>query len=420
MDDFSREALGGMNGKLSAQERRAVLLLGTAHALTHAMMLTFPAILIPLMKEFDLNLFGVGLLGNVGYFLFGAGALPAGILADRWGPKCVLTLFFSGSFLACLTIFFSRGIAAMAFGLILSGASASLYHPSGLSYLTQKVRLRGKALGYHGMAGNVGLAAAPSLAALCAVQLGWRFVYLVLAVLFGTMAFLNWRSRFWDEVTLQENLGDTEKNVPPDRTEKWPLVVLYGILVLAGFIYRGALTYLPTYLSSPSATGRGWNLSVTGAGAVTTAALILGIFAQWLGGNLSQRYRLEPLCFGLILLALPFLSFMAFSGGVTLAVMTALFVFFYFCWQPVSNGLVARYTHRSFRSIGFGLSFTLSFGAGSFASSIAGKIGDVFGLDRIYLFLSILLLSILVLSAILVLLARGRQAVGEPGAYSYG
>jgi MFS family permease len=383
------------------------------------MMLTFPAILIPLMKEFDLNLFGVGLLGNIAYFLFGAGALPAGFLADRWGTKRVLNLFFLGSLAACLIIFTSKNIVMMAFGLLLAGASASLYHPSGLSYLTQNIRLRGKALGYHGMAGNVGLAAAPSLAAIGAMHLGWRSVYLVLAFLFGIVALMNWRSHFWQSVESGgEDRGD-DTIVSDERTDTVPLVIVYLIFVLAGFIYRGALTYLPTYLSSSTTEGRGWDLSIGEAGAVTTAALVLGIFAQWLGGNLSQRYRLESLCLILIAMALPFLLYMAYSGGPTLAVVTGLFIFFYFCWQPVSNGLIAQYTHHSFRSLAFGVSFTLSFGTGSFASSIGGKIGDLYGLDRIYFFLGVLLMVSFLLSIVLVSLARGRRGRGKKEAYSY-
>ena len=63
--------------------------------------------------------------------------------------------------------------------------------------------------------------------------------------------------------------------------------------------------------------------------------------------------------------------------------------------------------------------FTLSFGAGSFASSIAGKIGDLFGLDRVYFFLSVLLFVILLLSITLVLLALGKRQKDRQRAYSY-
>jgi MFS family permease len=405
---------------LNRRERNAVLFLGAAHAMTHSMMLVFPAILIPLMEEFDLELFGIGVLGNIGYFLFGAGALPAGFLADRLGPGKILLFFFAGGCLSCLIIFSSSGIISLALGLLLSGASASLYHPAGLSYITRRVRARGKALGYHGMAGNIGLAAAPLLAAWTAVSFGWRYIYLVLALIFGVMALVNWRSSFWDETKV--GVGDDRNGgelIPTEKTERIPLVVLYLIMILAGFVYRGALTYLPAYMSTLSPDGRGWDLSISGAGTMTTVALMLGIFSQWMGGHLSQRFRLEPLGFVIILFTLPFLFFMAYTGGMTLMLMSAFFVFFYFFWQPVSNGLVAQYTHKSFRSLAFGLSFSLSFGAGSFASSIAGKIGDVYGLDRVFFFLAILLSVILVLSLVLVVLARGKRAGDQEKAYSY-
>jgi len=408
-----------MHESFNPREKRAILFLGSAHALTHAMMLSFPAILIPLMDELDLGLFGVGVLGNIGYLLFGVGALPAGFLSDRWGPRKMLFFFFAGACISCLAIFLSRGILTLAIGLLLSGASASLYHPAGLSYITRKVRSRGKALGYHGMAGNVGLAAAPVMAAWSAVNYGWRSIYIVLAILFGIMAIVDCRSTFWDEGREREGLDEDSGRTLSDGTERASLVVLYLMLILAGFIYRGALTYLPTYLSSPTANGKGWDLTVSQAGSMTTFALLLGIVSQWIGGNLSQRIRLEYLGLLLILLALPFLFLMGHSGGVMLMAMTALFIFFYFCWQPVSNGLIAQYTHHSFRSLGFGLSFTLSFGAGSFASSVAGKIGDEYGLDKVFIFLGVLLSGIAILSVVLVFLARKRRGREEQKVCGY-
>jgi MFS family permease len=400
-----------MREKMNSRERRTVLFLGVSHALTHSMMLTFPAILIPLMKEFHLDLFGVGLLGNIGYLLYGMGALPAGLLADRWGARRVLISFLLGSTLACLLIFLSRGLMGMALGFLVAGAAAGLYHPAGLSYLTQAVRLRGKALGYHGMSGNIGLAVAPALAGWVAVSVGWRWDYLILSFMFGLVAILGWRSTFWLDTGLGEGVEEVVEEGSNEDTARVPLLFLYIIMVFSGFIYRGYLTYLPTYLSMGAAGGGRWELSVRGAGFVTSAALGLGVFGQWLGGHLSQRYRLELLGLSVILSAVPFLFLTSFASGGMLIAATSLFIFFYFGWQPVGNGLIAKYTPQRLRSLGFGISFTLSFGAGSFASSVAGYIGEYFGLNRVFLFLSVLLSIVFFLSVALMRLAGPRRRI---------
>ena len=52
----------------------------------------------------------------------------------------------------------ARSVVAVTVGLTLLGAGASLYHPVGLALLSHGVRLRGRAMGIHGVAGSVGVA----------------------------------------------------------------------------------------------------------------------------------------------------------------------------------------------------------------------------------------------------------------------
>ena len=66
------------------------------------------------------------------------------------------------------------------------GTFASIYHPAGLSLISRETtpETRGKALGWHGIFGSLGIALAPFLASIVFATgaVGWRDYYLVLII----------------------------------------------------------------------------------------------------------------------------------------------------------------------------------------------------------------------------------------------
>lgn len=224
-------------------------------------MLILPPLLLQLRDQFAVSLPELTSLTTISYFLFGIMALPGGFLADKWSYKAVLTMFFIGTPAAACIVGSARSPLSLGIGLALLGIFASLYHPSGLALISHSVRERGKALGLHGMAGNLGLAFSPIIAGGLALRFSWRHSYYFLSVpgfiagvLFIMMSRLVLRDTWYLAVGDRRKLKLAAPSVqhPADESKQrftlWAIILLYAAMALTGFCYRGVVTMLPTYL----------------------------------------------------------------------------------------------------------------------------------------------------------------------------
>src|SRR4029450_4058411 len=95
--------LGGM-ARRGAGDGRQVRL-GTiyaAHGASHGFVLVLPAVLVPLRAAFGVAFPTLGTVATVSTMLYGLGALPAGLLADRVGAPVLLRVFAAASGACCL------------------------------------------------------------------------------------------------------------------------------------------------------------------------------------------------------------------------------------------------------------------------------------------------------------------------------
>ncbi len=195
---------------------------------------------------------------------FGLGALPGGILADRYGTKRLILCCLAGMSLAFLIISFGTSIYAVGVGLVLWGIAASVYHPAGLSLISTGVEERGTVFAWHGIAGNVGIALGPFVAATLLIFLEWQLVTAILAVpgilavLYGLTADFDPTAAVADDVAAGANealsLSDLTENSRVLFASAFALV--FVIVTFEGLYYRGMLTYLPRFCTTcPRWTG---------------------------------------------------------------------------------------------------------------------------------------------------------------------
>lgn len=366
-----------------------ILATGASHLLTHAYLLIYPALLLALQQEFGLRLLTLGVIANLHYLASGAGALPAGWIADRFGPARALRACVLGSAACLALVSLSPGAAALGAGFTLLGAFCSLHHPAGLALLSLGARRMSRALVLHGMIGNVGIALTPWLASAAAGRFGWRVSCVAFAIpglLAGSIfPFLAPTRKLAATQQPRSQAPNAPLDPGPGREPRvvggwaWgPLLLLYLTVTLTGLVYSGAMTFLPARLAAADPERLGI------AGAVTSGALLVGMLGQYLGGLLWRRMAPAGLIALLLALSAPCLWLLGGDDPRLAALAAAGFAFFHFAAQPVSNGYLARWVPARRRSLGYGIYFTLSFGVGSFSAAVSGLVAERRGLAAVF------------------------------------
>jgi MFS transporter, FSR family, fosmidomycin resistance protein len=114
-----------------------------------------------------------------GFVLFGLGALPAGWLGDRWSAERMMVVFFAGTGGAAIAAGLAGGPVTLALGLAAIGLFGSIYHPVGTAWLVRNAENRGRALGWNGISGSIGLAAASLIAGALTQVISWRAAFII-------------------------------------------------------------------------------------------------------------------------------------------------------------------------------------------------------------------------------------------------
>lgn len=356
-------------------------------------MIILPNIMLVLKQEFDTGLGALGVVAMLGSFMFGLGAIPTGWFETRIGSRNLLLLYFGGSILASIVITISSTLVGFTSGLMLLGLSCSIYHPAGLTLISKSVNNLSGGMALHGIAGSVGLAAGPLIAAFTTDILGWRWAYLLMAGFNGLLALATLKLISGDIRTHQTRAASHETS-----TNRRALILYYAIAVLMGLSYAGFTTFLPTHFAQQT---QGWMHGFSDTlrgGALTTLVLTAGILGQLMGGYLGNRFPRPGLVFWIVALNIPLLMALGFTTGVLLVIAGLVLGVVHFNFQPVGNSLIADLTQDSHRGLGYGVSFFLNFGVGALASGLSGSIAESFGVHWVFPAMAIILLPGLLLA----------------------
>lgn len=406
---------------IASHERKVTWLASISHFFTHGYMTLLPAVLTMLAGIDNLGFFYVGVIANAGYFLFGLGSIPFGMLSDRIGAKRALTLCMLLMSLTSILVGLSGSTIGLAVSYAFLGLAASIYHPAGLSLIARHVEKKGKALGLHSVMGNLGLALAPLFAALMVMLFNtWRAVYISFGLLGLAFAGVLAASRVKgeDDLTVSEMISALRANVlrpilnlkgqlalrrnlpaqgedavPENKTVYIPLVLvlLYVECVLFGFIYRGSLTFFPALFQQEvgfiSSRIPPWN--TVSAGVLASSILLLGVIGAWISGYVIDRLKhIESAQFFIFAAVVPLLYLVGRGSNYSVILFSSVFSFIFFAWQPFQNALIAKYTSRRSHGVGYGVNFFLIMGVGSVATAVGGNLTADYGAYAVYSMLS--------------------------------
>ncbi len=343
--------------------RLSLIFSNLGHFYIHVITAFYAVIVLQLERDWNEPYEDLLRLWTIGSLLIGLAAIPAGRLADRWGNRAMMVLYFTGMGGALVFCGFVAGSVGMMIGLSLVGVFAAIYHPVGIPWIIRTERTRtGRALAINGLFGSFGTAAAGVIAGGLAEALGWRAAFVIPGVVCMATGILLFGLTAGGRIPAAEVIPET----PPSLTRRSDMLRVFFILVTAlfvgGMIYNTMQNGLPKLFSEQLSDLIG--SGALGAGAVTSVVFLFAGVTQLVGGLLADRYKLKHVYILCWIGQTLFVSLAAVVTGVGLVGMAALLVMSQVAAIPAENMLIARFTPTRHHGIAFGGKFVATFLAG--------------------------------------------------------
>ena len=388
------------------QRNYLVPFINVGHLLDHLVMLVFPTVVIALAREWDRPYSEMLPLALGGFIAFGAFALPAGWLADHWSRYKMMVMFFFGIGGSLFLTGFAQSSWQIAAGLTLTGMFAAIYHPVGIAMLVAAPKNLGRALGWNGLWGNLGLATAAIVSGALMDLWGWRAAFFIpgLAAIATGVGFL----------LLVPDPGPVAKKSKTiglhvdARTMTQIFVILLIATACGGIIFNSTTVAMPKVFDERLRALTQTNL---GIGALVAFVYSVAAFAQVVMGNLIDRFEMKRLMIGVGLVQIPLLAAAATLDGWPMLAVALLMMMAIFGQIPLNDAIVGRYVADEYRARVLSVRYVVSLGVASVAVPLIALLHRTEGGFRnVFLVLAALAGAILVSAVFFPTRERIRQA----------
>jgi MFS family permease len=368
--------------------------LNIGHFVDHLAMLIFPVVVVALAREWQEPYAALLPLALGGFIAFGAFALPAGWLADHWSRYKMMAVFFFGIGASLFLTGLAQSAWQIGVGLFVVGMFAAIYHPVGIAMLVAAPEKMGRALGWNGLWGNLGLAAAALVSGALMDWLGWRaafFIPGVFCILVG-IAF----------VTLVPDPGPVKKKSKSIglHVDRATMARIFAIMLIAtacgGVIFNSTTVAMPKVFDERLAA-----LTQTsfGIGALVALVYTMAAFAQVVMGNLIDRFELRRLMIGVALAQVPLLWLAANLQGWAMLGAALLMMLAIFGQIPLNDAIVGKYVADEYRARVLSVRYVVSLGVAAIAVPMIALLHKTQGgFSNVFLVLAALASAMLVCS----------------------
>jgi predicted MFS family arabinose efflux permease len=382
-------------------EKTILAITGGAHLSVHALMLALPSLIPIFMSEFNVGIDVLGFVVTISAFMFGVGAIPSGWLESKIGGKTLLILYLFGSSFSAILISVSNSFNLLVFGLGLLGLTSSIYHPAGLTLISNRIHHITKGMAVHGVFGSTGSAIGPVLATTLALFISWRESYATLGLFNFTLGIASILLIPSTKDTKNVEIMNNKKNAKV--TNRIALIFFYITNLIMGFVYYGFTTFMPIHFAENTKEFLPFISDTMKAGVFPSFVFLSGVIGQIIGGKLGTHFNRIRILPYIIAINIPFLLLMGYSKGFLLIFCSLCLGMTYFSSQPICNTIIADLTHSNNRGIGYGINFFLSMGIGSLAAMIGGILAINFGTTIIFISMGFLLIPALITSYFIIL-----------------
>jgi MFS family permease len=373
------------------ERRFLVPFINLGHLLDHLVMLVFPTVVIALGREWDRPYSELLPLALGGFIAFGAFAIPAGWVADHWSRYKMMAVFFFGIGISLFATGFAQSPWQIAVGLTLVGMFAAIYHPVGIAMLVAAPEKMGLALGWNGLWGNLGLAAAALVSGALMDLFGWRAAFFVPGLLSAVAgaAFL----------ALVRDPGPVPKK---SRTiglaiDGATMARIFAILIIVtaagGVIFNSTTVAMPKVFDE-----RLRELTQTNFGIGVLVAFVYSVaaFAQVVVGSLIDKIEMRRLMIAMALAQIPLLALAANSQGWAMLGAAILMMLAVFGQIPLNDAIVGKYCADEYRSRVYAVRYVVTLGVAALAVPLISALhATAGGFRNVFLVLAGLAVAIL-------------------------
>ncbi len=336
------------------------LLLNIAHFLDHLFMLVFATLAaLVLVTQWQLEYAELILYATPGFIAFGAFALPAGWLADRWSRHGMMIVFFVGIGFSSMVCSLANTPVQMSVGLFFIGVFAAIYHPVGIALVLGDQRNNGLRVAVNGVWGNMGVACAALLTAFFIEQGGWRSAFVVPGVVSVALGVLYF---FVSQQSHSQNTDSKNKSASAPGTMSKTLltrvlIVVFLTTALGGLVFQSTTFALPRVLAERVTSSSD---SAVLIGKLAFLAFFVGSVGQLVVGYLLDRMSVRKIFLGVSALQAAFFA-MAISATNQWAVAASIgYMLAAFGQVPINDVLVGRVSQPEYRSRILGVRYTIT------------------------------------------------------------
>ena len=379
---------------------------GGTHWVNAAIYILLPYIIIDL----GLTYTQAGLIMTIFHFsTFFANAV-SGPLVDLKG-KGKYTNFQAYSLLigglAMILMSISSTIYLLFISVAMIGICISLWHPAAITYLSVNYpQNRGFVLSVHSIGASLGDALSPLLAAFLLTyitingsNLSWNITSILLSIPLFTLVvivffFLSDKDDNIDEIHVgKENNYFRDLKLLLRDVQLIPLFLVAGVRTVT---QNGVLVFMPLYL-----------VANVGASAVVIGASLFamqmgGLISGPIGGYLSDKYGRKIIAISSLLFSgvlVPFYPLISSSSFIIF--LSAIIGFAIYAGRPVVQGWALDIAPAKTSGSVISLLFMMQVGSAALFAMIAGAIADRYGLAIIFVILSVVCITTLVVAALI-------------------
>ena len=371
----------------------------------HHLLTALPVPLLPMIRsDFGLDYTQSGFVISAFILSYGIGQVPAGLLADRVGPRILITTGILGVALAGLLVGLSHTYIMMIAFLVLMGLLAGGYHPAAPPLISASVKPEnlGRALGLHMIGGGISFFLAPLMAAWIGATWGWRGPFIALAVPAAVVGIVLY-------VILGQR-GLARKSQPkatPSQKEEVPgqgrLTRLAYIIFLSTFTHAvlfSTTSFIPLFLVDH------FLISKATAAAMIAIIYSAGLWVGPIGGYLSDRWGRVPVILTVCFMTGPLIYLLNLApyrwGIVVLLLIMGITIY---VRMPVSEAYIVRRTSGRYSSTVLGIYFFGNMEGGGVLTPIMGYLIDRLGFSASFTIAGAAVVTVALVCS--VLLAKG-------------